>query len=157
MKIRKVENKDLKQLVELYNKFLIYLGKFGRFVKDKNSKRDSKIEIEKALEKRIKNKNKNIFLVAEEEKLLGFVEARIMPSKESKTNKIVVEMVDIYVIPRTKKGIGKKLFREVAKWARLKNANFISWEFLYGNKKAEKFCIKNKFKHFRVEMLKKLK
>lgn len=157
MKIRKIEKSDLEQLTELYDKFLKYLGKFGRFVKDKNSKRDDKIKIKNALRKRIPPKKDNLFLVAEENKtLLGFIEARIMPKKESKTQKTVVEMIDIYVAKK-RKGVGKKLFNEVEKWAKLRNANFISWEFLHGNKKAEKFCIKNKFKHFRVEMLKKLK
>ncbi len=157
MKIRKVNQKDLENLVQLYDGFLDYLWQFAKFVKDKNSKRDDKTKIQNALKKRINNKNKNIFLVAEESgKLLGFAEARIMPTKESKTKKIVVEMVDIYVAPKIK-GVGKKLFREVEKWAKLKKAKFISWEFLHGNKRAERFCIKNKFKHFRVEMLKKLK
>lgn len=157
MIIRKAEEKDLAQIVNLYDKFLKYMCKFGKFVKDKNFHIDSKIEIKNALTRRIKSSAKKIFLVAEEkDKILGFIEAEIMSQRDSKTKRKVIEIVDIYV-KNKRKGVGNKLFKEIEKWSKLEEANFIQWEFLHGNKSAENFCIKNKFKYFRVKMLKRLK
>ena len=61
----------------------------------------------------------------------------------------------MFVLKR--KGIGKKLLEKFEIWAKEKRAKFILWEFIAGNKIAEDFCLKNKFKHFKIKMLKKVK
>lgn len=157
MKIRKAKRQDINEIVELYIKFFKYMRKFAKFVKNKKENSVNKEELKKFLAKRIKPSNKELFLVAEEnKKLLGFIASEIMSSRESRTDKKVLEVVDVYV-DNKRKGVGKKLFIEVEKWARLNNIRFIQWEYLYGNKTADSFCVKNKFKHFKVKMLKKLK
>jgi len=157
MKIRKAKKEDLDEIVEFYVKFLNYMNKFTKFAKDKKDNKINKKELKKVLNNRLKKSSRKIFLVAEEnKKLQGFIGAEIMSSRESKTNKKVVEIVDIYS-KNKRKGIGTKLYREIEKWAKSNGAEFIQWEFLHGNKIAEDFCIKNKFKRFRVKMLKRLK
>jgi len=156
MKTRKAKLSDLDSITNLYVKFLNHNIQFGKFIY-KNKPKINKKELKHSLKKRIINSKKNIFLVAEENgKLDGFVQAEIMSNRESRTAKKVVEIVDIYSELK-KKGTGKKLLKEIEKWARLNNAKFILWEFIYGNKSAENFCVKNKFKYFKVKMLKKLR
>lgn len=156
MKIRKAMKEDLDEIVELYVKFFNYMSKFAKFVKDKKDS-VNKNRLKNFLAKRIKLSDKKIFLVAEENnKILGFIESEIINSRESRTDKRVVEVVDIYV-DKKRKGVGNKLLKEIEKWAKSKNTKFILWEYLSGNKVAENFCIKNRFKHFKIKMLKKLK
>lgn len=156
MKIRKARKGDIDRVLELYLDFLNYTNKFGRWIYKKRPKVDEK-ELKIAIRKRIKPLTKRIFLVAEDNsKLVGFISAEIISPRESKTNKKVIEVVDIYS-KNKRKGIGKKLFKEVEEWAKSNKANFIQWEFIQGNKLAEKFCINNKFRHFKIKMLKKLK
>src|SRR3989344_8624076 len=156
IKIRKAERNDLDSLIILYLELLKYVNQFAKHFSRKNSFFD-KEEIKKAIKNRVVPSEKNIFLVAEENKnLLGFVQAEIMSSRESKTDKRVVEVVDIYTKTH-KRGTGKKLLEEIERWARKRKAKFILWEFLYGNNLAENFCVRNKFKHFKTKMLKELK
>ncbi|MFH1801432.1 MAG: GNAT family N-acetyltransferase [archaeon] len=156
IKIRKVKMRDLDEVVELYFEFLSYTNKFGRFVYKKRPKIDRK-KLKRDLKNIIKTNPRRMFLVAEDsEKLLGFIQAEILSPKESKTNKKVIEIVDIYS-KQKRKEIGRKLFKEIEKWAGINKTEFIQWEFVYGNKLAEKFCVKNKFKYFKIKMLKPLK
>ena len=156
VKIRKVKKDDLDSLARLYSELLKYINQFAKPFSRKNSFFD-KEEIKKAIKNRTISSEKNLFLVAEENKnLLGFVQAEIMSSRESKTDKRIVEVVDIYTKTH-KRGTGKKLLKEIEIWARKRKAKFILWEFVYGNNLAENFCVKNKFKHFKTKMLKELK
>lgn len=156
MKIRKINLNDLDSITELYVEFLDNNMQFGKFIY-KNKPKINKKELKKALKKRISNPKRNIFLVVEDGgKLEGFVQAEIISSKESKTNKKIVEIVDIYSKSKRKR-IGGKLLKEIENWANSNKAEFILWEFISGNKSAENFCIKHKFKHFKIKMLKKLK
>lgn len=157
MKIRKAKKKDLEEIVKLYIKFFKYMSRFAKFVKEKKENSVNKTELRNFLAKRIKPSNKGLFLVAEENgKLLGFIASEIMSSRESRTDKKVLEVVDIYV-DNKRKGVGKKLLEEIEIWAKLNKIRFIQWEYLYGNDVAENFCVKNKFRHFKVKMLKKLR
>jgi len=155
MKIRKTKKEDLKEIVSLYIAYLRYQRKFAKWLGNSKNKINNN-EIKKGIETSI-NKKSHIFLVAEDyNKIQGFVHAEIMSHKESKTDKKVIEVVDIYS-PIKQKGIGKMLLKEIEKWAKLKKADYILWEFITGNKSAENFCRKNKFKDFKTKMLKKLK
>jgi len=78
-----------------------------------------------------------------------------MSHRESRTDKKVIEIVDIYSSIK-RKGIGKLLLKEIEKWAKLEKANYILWEFMTDNKGAENFCRKNRFKDFKTKMLKKV-
>ena len=156
MIIRKAKKEDIDSIVKLYTEFLSYTGQFARFVSKKKITINQK-ELRRAIKKRVNPSKENVFLVAEEnKKLLGFVQAEIMSPKESRTKKRVVEVIDIYTKSK-REGIGRRLLNEIENWANSKKAKFILWEFIYGNKIAERFCIKNKFKPFKVKMLKKLK
>ena len=156
IEIRKAKKEDLDSITALYTEYLSHTGPFAGFVNE-NKITINKKEVRDAIKKRFISSNKNIFLVAEKDKkLLGFVQAEIMSHQESRTKKRVIEIVDIYAKPK-RKGIGRRLFNEIEKWANSNKAKFILWEFIFGNKIAEKFCIKNKFKPFKIKMLKKLK
>ena len=156
MKIRKINLADLDVITNLYIDFLNYQLRFGKFVY-KHKPKINKKELKQTLKKRIIYSKDKLFLVAEEKNgLVGFVQAEIISNKKGKTNKKVVEIVDIYSKFK-RKGIGKKLLLEIEKWANSKKTDFILWEFISGNKSAEDFCIKNKFKYFKIKMLKKLK
>jgi GNAT superfamily N-acetyltransferase len=153
MIIQKARKEDLKQIVPLYIDYLRYQRRFAKWLGNSKSKINNS-EIKGWLEKSI-NKKGHIFLVTEDNnKIQGFVHAEILSHKESKTNKKVIEIIDIYSHLK-QKGIGKKLLKEIEKWAKNNKANYILWEFITGNKSAENFCRKNKFKDFKTKMLKK--
>ena len=154
MIIRKATKKDLKQIIPLYISYLKSQRKFAKWLGNAKSKIDN-IEIKKGIEKSI-NENSHLFLVAEYNgKIIGFANTEIMPHRESKTDKKVIEIVDIYSHSK-RKGIGKMLLKEIEKWAKLEKADYILWEFITENKIAENFCRKNKFRDFKTKMLKKL-
>lgn len=154
MKIRKATKKDLKQIITSYIYYLISQRRFAKWLGNSKNKIDNeevKMEIEKSI-----GKKGHIFWVAEKnDKIQGFVHAEILSHRESKTDKKVIEIVDIYSHIK-RKGIGKLLLKEIEKWAKLKKANYILWEFMTDNKDAENFCRKNKFKDFKTKMLKRV-
>jgi L-amino acid N-acyltransferase YncA len=155
MIIRKATKEDIEELFTLYIKFLEYTNRFGRWVYKKRPKIETK-EVKTYLGKRIFQKN-SIFLVAEEKKkVIGFVQARIVPKKESNTNKKLIEIVDIYSKNKGK-GMGKNLLKEVISWAKKEKADFLVWEMIYGNKLAEDFCVRNGFRHFKLKMMKRVR
>ncbi len=154
MIIRKAKKEDVEQIILLYIPYLKYQGKFAKWTGNSKSKIDIN-EIRRGIEISL-NKNNNIFLVAEEKsKISGFVHAEIMAHSESRTDKKVVEIVDIYSHIKGK-GIGKMLLKEIEKWAKNNKSDYILWEFITENKTAGEFCRKNKFKDFKTKMLKKL-
>jgi L-amino acid N-acyltransferase YncA len=154
MKIRKARKEDLSQIVSLYVAYLKYQIKFAKWLGNSNIKID-KNEIKLWIKASL-NKKEHIFLVAEENNIIkGFVNAEIMSYKESRTKKkVVVEIIDIYSHAK-RKGTGRLFFKEIEKWAKKNKAYYIFWEFITGNKIAENFCRKNKFRDFKTKMLKK--
>jgi len=156
MKIRKIKIDDINYITKLYLELLNHNLRFVKYLENKKNK-INKNELKESLKKRINQTKNKVFLVAEKgDKIYGFVQAEIMSNKKSRTKNKVVEIIDIYVHSK-KKGTGKMLLSEIEKWARTKKANYILWEFMSGNNIAENFCIKNKFKHFKTKMLKKIK
>ena len=155
MIIRKPKLQDLNNLTNLYVKFLEHTNQFGTWIYKKRPKINEK-ELKSGLKKRIFIQKNSIFLIAEEKEIIGFVQARILSSRESNTKKKVIEIVDIFSKNKGK-GIGKSLLKEVESWAKKKKADFILWEMICGNKIAEDFCVKNDFRHFKLKMLKKIK
>ena len=154
MIIRKATKEDLKQIVPLYIDYLKSQRKFAKWLGNSKSKiyaNEIKLGIKTSI-----NKKNHIFLVAEEnDKIQSFVHAEIMSHRESKTDKKVIEIVDIYSNIK-RKGRGKLLLREIEKWAKNNKANYILWEFITENKIAKNFCNKNGFKDFKTKMLKQL-
>ncbi len=153
MEIRKAKKENVEELLNLYLELIKHNLKFAKFVGNKNSQINKK-ELKNSIKKLI-SKKKSLLLIASDKYLLGFIYGKIMSSKESRTDKKVAEVVDIYIHSK-RKGIGKKLLKEFEKWARKEGAKFILWEFIAGNQIATDFCLKNKFKHFKVKMLKKI-
>ncbi len=155
MKIRKAIKKDIKKIIPLYVELLEHNIRFSKYLPNEIPKINKK-ELETGLKNRIKNTKNKPFLIAEKNnKICGFIQAEIIPNKQSKTNKKVIEIIDIYSKYK-RKGIGKKLLLEIEKWGKEVKANFILWEFVSGNSLAEKFCIKNNFRPFKTKMLKKI-
>ena len=156
MKIRKARKEDLNQIVKLNIAYLKYQRKFAKWLGNSKLKID-KNEIRNEIKESFSKKD-HLFLVAEENNIInGFVHAELMPYKESKTkNKAVVEIIDIYSHVK-RKGTGKLLLKEIEKWTKKNKADYILWEFITGNKIAESFCKKNKFKDFKTKMLEKIK
>lgn len=154
IKIRNAEKEDLSQIIALYVPYLKYQRIFSKGLG--NSKKDIDInELSLGIKKLI-SKKEFLFLIAEKDnKILGFVSAEILPSNESRTDKKLVEIVDIYSHIK-RRGIGRLLLKEVEKWAKINNADYIIWEFMTENKNAGKFCVKNGFKDFKTKMLKKV-
>jgi len=155
MNIRKATISDLEFLIRLYSELINYNLQFAKFVY-KQKPKINKSELKKSIKQMMNSKNKVLLIAEGNKKLLGFAQAEIMSNKESRTKNKVVEIIDMYVHSK-KKGTGKILLNEIEKWARTKKANYILWEFISGNNIAENFCTKNKFKHFKTKMLKKLK
>ena len=154
MKIRKARKEDLDQIIALYVTYLKNQRKFSKWLGNSKKKIDAK-ELTFSIERLISKKGL-LFLVAEREnKIQGFISAEILSTKESRTDKKVVEIVDIYSHIK-RRGIGKLLLKEVEKWAKINNVNYILWELMTENKNAEEFCIKNSFKDFKTKMLKKV-
>src|SRR3972149_9943326 len=124
IKIRRAKKEDLGNLMRLYIGFLKYNNQFARFV-GPNQFLIHKKELRNSIRKDIKQSKKKILLIAEEnQKLIGFVQADVMSHRESRTDKEVVEVLDIYSRSK-RKGTGKKLLKEVEKWADSKEAKFI--------------------------------
>ncbi|MDP3027877.1 MAG: GNAT family N-acetyltransferase [Nanoarchaeota archaeon] len=154
MKIRNARKEDLAQIIALYVPYLRHQRKFSKWLGNSKKKIDIG-ELTLGIERLISKKG-FLFLVAERKnKIQGFVYVEILSAKESRTDKKVAEIVDIYSHIK-RKGIGKLLFKEVEKWAKTNNIYYILWEFMTENKNAEKFCIKNGFRDFKTKMLKKV-
>ena len=155
MKIRKAQIKDLKEIDEIYQE--------GQLDEEKNkSPRKSKKEILKELEESKKgrlsgfrkaiNSSKENFLVCEEDnKVIGFGDAVLSNKKRN------AEIALIYVKREyRRKGIGKKIMRELLRWLKEKGENKVFATTNIENKSSINLNRKAGFKESIIIMEKKL-
>lgn len=155
MKIRKATLKDLNAIASLYLELIKFSKKVSEYL-DSTGTAISKEVIKKAIKGYITHPEDSIVLVAEKNRrIVAFIQATIKPAYRINKKK-VVEVIDAYVSEK-RKGIGSILLKEVMGWAKKRNVEFVLWEILSKNKIGMKFLIKNKFKEFRIKMLKGLK
>lgn len=152
MKIRKAALKDLDAIASLYLELVKFSKKVSKYIDSTGI--INKKTIKRTIKSYLRSPKYSIVLVAErDKKIIGFVQATIPTYRINKEK--VAEVIGIYVSEK-RKGIGKMLLQKVTEWAKERNAKFILWEPFSKNKIATNFLIKNKFKEFKVKMLKEL-
>jgi len=150
--IRKANINDLKEILKLIRKSINYHRKL-----DKSYRPFSKhFNLEKHVKKSLKNKNKLYFVAQDEnnEKIIGYFIALIEKAPYSFTmQKYVGVIADAYIDPKyRKKGLGKKIFKEIIKWFKSRKIKYIELDVDARNKIGIKTWKKYGFYEFRMKM-----
>ncbi|MFH1978938.1 MAG: GNAT family N-acetyltransferase [Patescibacteria group bacterium] len=153
MKIRKANQKDLDDLLELAKLQVDYHHKIDNYYKPFSKYRG----IKKYHEQQLKDRDVRL-LVAEDEngKLIGFVDGSITTKPDINFKKIG-EIDTIFIKEdHRKKGIGNKLIKELLKWFKEKNIKHVEADVDMRNENGVKAWGKFGFSGYRMKLRKKL-
>ena len=139
MTIRKIFQRDEKQIMALLHEYDKYEHKL-----DKRVKMDSKKELKDFFDKIIKNKFAIGFVAEDDAKIVGLIsgiESKNIDGKIGKIHHLIISK------KYRQKGLGKKLLKELEKHFKKKGCNTIQSFVFIKNKKVLKFYDKLKYTH----------
>ncbi len=151
MTIRKAENGDIKQIIDLLSQVLEIHAEIRPDIFVSGTTKYS----EKELENIINNQNTPIFVASEEEKILGyaFCAVKHQPQSDNMVPFKSIYIDDLCVSENARgKGIGKKLFHYVSDFAREIGCYEVNLNVWSGNDSAQKFYENLGFKPMKTTM-----
>lgn len=154
MKIRKAKIKDLKDIVELSYKSVIYHKKLNPYY---DTSKDVKEVLTKSLKKNIYSSNSCIFIAEENNKIIGYLLVFKVDRPEMFKIKRAGLIADVFIEDGYRRtGIGNKLIKECFKWLKEGRINFVEINVEVSNKQAINFWNKEGFKDVSIERYKKI-
>lgn len=156
IKLRKIKKSDWPQMKNI-------LSEYNDYHKKIFSKTDPAFAVfaqgyeEKYFYKMV-NKKKKIFLAAlDNEKIVGFINAKVYDNKLDNKKVGMGYLTDIFVTKNHRgKGVAELMWQEVLKWFKHQGVKFYQLHVLYDNKDPQKIYKKWGFKPFGLRMMRKL-
>ena len=154
MKIRKATIKDFNQLKPLRKEFYLSETKGDPFSNpDWAGKPLSSLIVRK-----LRSSNFAYFIAEENSKIVGFAAGQIEKCPSFFSYRKRGHLFNLYVEKGyRKKGVGKKLSKEVMKWFRKKRIKWVMQLVYVKNKKAHRFHKNNGFKDYMITLNKLIK
>lgn len=153
MKIRLVQKEDIAGLLELEKQFQKDRGNFL----PKNFKVFDVQRPKSDFNDKIKDKNSQILIAEDDQKIIGFMINKIEQFKSEKQKFLQGKMADIYIRKEYRgKGIASKFYNQSLKWFKKRGCKYIQLS-VYDNNPAKKIYVDWGFKPFTIVMKKRIK
>lgn len=161
MIIRKAKKEDIQQIYKLFLQLCSEedkaAKKTAKFLGDiRNRRNDFEKSVKKELLKELETP-KSIYLVAEEEGLMGYCYVSYQKTKDAFFKSVVIGYLNSIVVDKKhrRKGIAKKLHEEAIKWFKKNKCSIVYLEVFQNNLAVETYE-KWKYKKSTCKMWKKL-
>lgn len=161
MNIREYKSSDLNDLERFLNELQDYVVKIDYLKRNKRADNFGEYFSEETL-KEVAEKNGVIFVVEDEERMIGFIAGIIsLPDDESKLSGTDLRdegrITELYVEDDYRgKGVGKLLMEKLEEYFKVKGCGFIRVEVFEPNKDAHEFYKKMGYGDRNIDMLKLL-
>ncbi|MCK4245471.1 MAG: GNAT family N-acetyltransferase [Candidatus Omnitrophica bacterium] len=154
MEIRKATIKDFERLKDIKIKSKIWERKYNKSLKPID-------EVKKRyfyyLKRDLTFKDRAIFIAVKNDKIIGMVLGKIVNTLSIIKFEKRGYISNLYILPRyRRKGIAKKLVRELIEWFRANNIKSLRLEVYSKNKPALNIYHKSGFKEYAIKMKKDL-
>ncbi|MBU1179302.1 GNAT family N-acetyltransferase [Patescibacteria group bacterium] len=150
---KKAANKDLDGIMELVKNTTNYHYKIDKYYKPFSKYKG----LDKYTKNQIKNKNIKMLIAEDGGKIIGRIIGVITKAPSYVTPKKIGEIDDVFIKKNyRRKGIGKKLFKELLKWFKIKKIKHIELSVDARNKIGVNAWKKFGFYDYRVKMRKDL-
>ena len=151
MRIRKATIKDFDKLKELKSEFYLWEYKGDNRIDPNYVKRGLGLR----LAKNLRQKDTVFFIVEDKKDIVGYAGAEIQKNPAYVKFKKKGHLFNLYVRPKyRRKGIGKKLTKEVLKWFRKNNVKDLMIRVYKHNKIAHELYKKFGFQDYFIELMK---
>ena len=153
MKLEKAELDDLNTIVELWRSLALEMEPYSEF---NELKEDVQKAGEKGWRKKMKSDKIEIFLVKQENEVIGFTDLKHDQHSSRKISRYT-KIVDLFIKEEYRnQGIGTEVVEKVKKIAEEKDSEYLKVSAEWKNERARKFYEENGFEEKQAKYVQKL-